>query len=170
MDYIIKKSTKDDMLDLATLVATVWNETYKGLVPDDYLDNMFKNVEERANRYRENNKVSKDIFEYLLYIEGELSGFMRFGKSETEPDMGEIYALYVLSKYQKKGFGKILVNFAIKELKKMGYNKMVIACLVGNPTNEFYKHIGGKYYKEGVFKKLNLKENIYLYEDIKELK
>ena len=170
MDYIIRKSTETDMHDLATLVATVWNETYKGIVPDDYLDNMFKNVDNMATRYRENNKVTKDIYEYLLFIDNELSGFMRFGKSETEPNMGEIYALYVLAKYHKKGFGKILVNLAIKELKKMGFDKMIIACLVGNPTNEFYKHIGGKYYKEGLFKKLNIKENIYLFEDIKELK
>ena len=169
MEYIIRKSNEEDMYDLAMLVATVWNETYQGLIEQYYLDTMFTNVEERANRYRENNKINKDTHEYLLFVDNELSGFIRFGKSNIEPNIGEIYALYVLSKHHKKGFGKKLVNLAIKELKEMGYDKMIIACLVGNPTNEFYKHIGGKYYKEGLFEKLNLKENIYLYEDIKEL-
>ncbi|MBP5684557.1 MAG: GNAT family N-acetyltransferase [Bacilli bacterium] len=166
MDYTIRRSTDKDMLELARFVAIVWNETYKGLVPKDYLDKMYDNIEERAKHFLE----KRDFHEYLLIIDNKISGFIRFGKSESEPDKGEIYALYVLAKYQKRGFGKIFVNLAIKELKKMGFNKMIIACLVGNPTNEFYKHIGGKYYKEGLFKKLNLKENIYLYEDIKELK
>ena len=51
-------------------------------------------------------------------------------------------------------------------LKKMGFDKMIIACLVGNPTNEFYKHIGGKLIKKRIFKKLNLLENVYYFESI----
>ncbi len=164
MDYKIRKSTDNDMRALAELVAIVWNETYKGLVPDDYLDNLYKTIDERAERYKKNNKTMKDIYEYLLFINDELSGFIRFGKSETETDMGEIYALYVLSKYQKLGYGKKLVDFGIDKLKVMGYKKMIIACLKGNPSNDFYKHIGGVYYKDGVFKKLNLLENIYIYD------
>ncbi len=28
------------------------------------------------------------------------------------------------------------------ELKKLGCTKMIIGCLDGNPSNEYYKHIG----------------------------
>ena len=54
----------------------------------------------------------------------------------------------------------------IEELKKMGYNKMIIGCLEGNPSNEFYKHIGGKFIKKRVFEKLNLPENVYYFDKI----
>lgn len=43
---------------------------------------------------------------------------------------------------------------------------MVIACLKGNPANEFYKHIGGVYTKDGFYKRLSLPENIYYFENI----
>lgn len=41
---------------------------------------------------------------------------------------------------------------------------MIIAALKGNPANNFYIHMGGKYFKDGLYEKLNLKENIYYYE------
>lgn len=41
---------------------------------------------------------------------------------------------------------------------------MIISCLKGNPSNEFYKHIGGKYIKDGLYKRFNLPENVYYFE------
>ena len=43
---------------------------------------------------------------------------------------------------------------------------MIIGCLQVNPSNEFYKHIGGKFIKTRVFQKLNLIENVYFFENI----
>ena len=42
----------------------------------------------------------------------------------------------------------------------MKFDKMIIVCLKGNPSNEFYKHIGGKYIKDGEYKRIHLEENI----------
>ena len=35
----------------------------------------------------------------------------------------------------------------IDELKKLGCTKVIIGCLDGNPSNEYYKHIDGKFVK-----------------------
>ena len=48
----------------------------------------------------------------------------------------------------------------------MGYDKMVIGCLVGNPSNKFYEHIGGIHIKQRIFEKLQLPENVYYYDSI----
>ena len=51
----------------------------------------------------------------------------------------------------------------------MGYNKMVNGCLEGNPSNEFYKHMGGKFIETNPFKVPNgqeLIENLYFYDNI----
>ena len=48
----------------------------------------------------------------------------------------------------------------------MNSNKMIIGCLAGNPTNEFYKHLGGKLVKTKMFEKLNLPENYYYFDNI----
>lgn len=35
------------------------------------------------------------------------------------------------------------IKFAIDRLKEKGYKSMIINCLEGNPTVEFYKYMGG---------------------------
>lgn len=167
MNYMIRKRRKDDCQAIAHVVTVAWNETYKGIVPDWFLEELKNNEEERASRLLDNlNK--NNISTLVLEVDGEIVGFTNFGKSEDEEiaNCGEIFALYIINKYQGNGYGRKLVEEAIKGLKEMNFDKMIIACLKGNPTNEFYKHIGGKYIKDGVYKRLNLKENIYYYENI----
>ena len=43
---------------------------------------------------------------------------------------------------------------------------MIIGCLVGNPSNLFYQHIGGKPIKQRVFQRLGLLENVYYFDKI----
>lgn len=43
---------------------------------------------------------------------------------------------------------------------------MIVGCLVANPTNGFYRHMGGKLIKQRVFEKLKLSENVYLFKEI----
>ena len=59
-----------------------------------------------------------------------------------------------------------MIEAGIKKLKSMNCDKMLIGCLVGNSTNEFYKHIGGKFIKQRIFEKLQLPENVYYFEKI----
>lgn len=48
----------------------------------------------------------------------------------------------------------------------MNFDKMVIGCLESNPSNNFYKHIGGKFIKTRIFENLQLLENVYYFEKI----
>lgn len=167
MKYLIRKRTKADCKDIAHIVTVAWNETYKGIVPTWFLEELKNNEEERAtkayNTFDENNN-----HQYVLEVDNKIVGFVNIGISSDKdyPNCGEIIALYIIKKYKGNGYGRKLVETAIKELKNMGYNKMIIACLKGNPSNEFYKHIGGVYVKDGLYKRLQLPENIYYYDKI----
>ena len=163
MEYIIRDCTKDDIPGITNVVTISWKETYKGLVPDDYLANMESTNEERTKRVLD--RFLNGEKQFVLEINKEIVGFVRYGKSEDQEftNCGEIYAFYIIGKYHGLGLGRKLFEKARDELKKMGFDKMIIACLKGNPTNEFYKHMGGVYLKDGIFAKLNLKENIYLF-------
>ena len=167
MKYLIRKRELKDYAAIAHVITVSWEETYKGIVPDSFLEELKDNESERAKKaydtFDENNN------NYLvLEIDKEVVGFVWYGASSDEEykNCGEIIALYIIKKYKGNGLGRKLVEEAIKEIKKLGFNDMIIACLKGNPTNEFYKHIGGKYIKDGVFKRLNLPENIYYFENI----
>ena len=165
MDYIIRKMKRDDSKDVAHVVTIAWNEAYKGIVSDNDLEELYKNEDERAKKtydyFDENNN-----HKYVLEVDGEVVGFVHYGiaKDEEFENCGEIIALYIIAKYKGNGFGRKLVETAIKDLKQDNCDKMIIACLKGNPSNEFYKHIGGKYIKDGMYERLQLPENIYYYD------
>ena len=164
MDYIIRKREQKDCKEIAHIVTLEWNRTYKGLVPDASLKELYQNEEERA--IRSYNKFDEqDNDQLVLEVEGNVVGFVKYGCSDDAEydNCGEIFALYILDEYHGNGFGRKLVERAKEELKKIGYDKMIIACLKGNPSNDFYEHIGGIYIKDGVYKRLNLEENIYYY-------
>ena len=165
MDYLIRKREQKDCKDIAHVVTVAWNETYKGIVPEWFLEELKNNEDGRAKMSYEKFNIN-DNHQLVLEIDNKVVGFVNFGLSEDNQfeNCGEIFALYIIKKYKGNGFGRKLVEEAIRELKKLGCDKMIIACLKGNPSNEFYKHIEGKYIKDGIYKRLNLPENIYYYE------
>ena len=165
MEYIIRRREKKDCLDIAHVVTIAWNETYKKIVPDYFLEELKNNEKERAQKSYENFDENNN-YVFVLEVDGKVVGFVNSGLSNDKQfeKCGEIFALYIIKKYKGNGFGRKLVEEAVKELKSLGCNKMIIACLKGNPSNEFYKHIGGKYIKDGLYERLKLPENIYYYD------
>ena len=167
MNYVIRKKERDDCAAVAHVVTVAWNETYKGIVPDDFLKSLYENEEVRAkNSYEKFNENNNH--QYVLEVDKKVVGFVNVGPTdETNYDnCGEIHAVYIINGYKGHGFGKKLIEAGIKELKNMGYDKMVIGCLDGNKSNEFYKHIGGKFIKTRIFERLQLPENVYYFEKI----
>ena len=81
-----------------------------------------------------------------LKKENTVIGFVSFGKCDDEKyeNYGEIKALYILEGFKGQGFGRALFERAREELNKIGFNKMRINCLKGNPSLDFYIHMGGK--------------------------
>ena len=154
MSYIIRKKERKDCKDIAQVVTVAWNETYKGIVPDEFLNNLYTNEEQRAidsfNNFDEENN-----HQFVLEVDNKVVGFVSVGITD-DTSYG----------YKGYGYGKKLMKVGINELRKIGCNKMLIGCLQGNPSNEFYKHIGGKFIKTRVFQKLNLIENVYFFENI----
>ena len=162
MEHIIRKMTKEDCKDITHVITIAWNETYRGIVLDGILDNMYLNEKERIQkaygRFNEN-----DNHQFVLEVDNKIVGF---ADDKEYTNCGEIHAIYIINGYKGYGYGKEMVQFGIKELKEMNCDKMIIGCLVGNPTNEFYKHIGGKLIKQRIFEKLKLPENVYYFEKI----
>jgi len=176
MDKIeIKELTLEDIPDYVKVDTLAWQESYKGLIADSILDEVVNNIEnyiqKQINKF--DNDKKNNIKKFVFKVNNEAVGMTGIGKSTYEKyeDIGELYSLYLLNKVKKKGYGKMLFYHDVKELIGLGFNSMVIGCLVNNPANDFYKHMGGKLI-EVVTKKIkgyNMTENIYYYENLKEL-
>lgn len=169
---MIRYLTKEDIPQYQRLITKVWQETYPGIINQSFLDNLNKTEQERIE-YNNSifNESKKDTL--VLEINNIIVGFISFGLSEDNkyPNTGEIFSLYILSIYQHQGYGKMLIQRAIKELINTGLNNMVIGCISNNPSNEFYKYLGGIKTSERPYLKTgdNLTENIYYFDNINKL-
>lgn len=171
MNYSIKELNKSNAEDYARVNALAWKQSYKGIINQDFLDliNQEDEIKKSIEKLK-NNLSQKDNQGFILYVDNKPVGMLRVGSSREEKysECGELRAIYLLEECKGKGFGKILYNKAFEELKKMGYKNVIIACLEENPSNDFYKHMGGKLVDTNIFKLPNqeLKENVYYLENI----
>ena len=173
MNYIIEELSIDNAHEYAYVNSRAWLESYKGIIGDEYLEKI--NTDESIKTFTEKLKgyvVNDPDHFFLLREEGKPEGVLCVRKSKYEDyqDCGELGAIYLLDEVKGKGYGKVLFEYAKEELKKMGYDKMVNGCIDGNPSNEFYKHMGGKLVKQIPFVVKNygqeLTENVYYYDKI----
>lgn len=165
MKYVIRKMNKEDCKDVTCVITIAWNETYRGIVPDEILDNMYLNEEERTNKSY--NKFNQNVnHQFVLEVDDKIVGYMKVGIADDKEydNCGEIHAIYIINKYKGYGYGRKMFEKGIEEIKNMGCDKMIIGCLLGNRTNEFYKHLGGKFIRQRMFEKLALPENVYYFD------
>lgn len=167
MKYIIRRREQKDCKTIAHIVTVAWQQTYRGIVNDEFLDNLSINEKERGEKSF-NKFNDKDNHQFVLVVDDKIVGFIKVGITDyiEYENQGEIFALYIIKEYQGKGYGRELIKYGIDELKRLGCSKMIIGCLKDNSSNEFYKHIGGKFIKTRIFKLPNqeLIENVYYYD------
>ncbi len=171
MNYIIENMNEDNVEYYARVNALSWKQSYKGIVDDDFLELI--NTESEIQKSISNLKkgLTDGSKRCLLKYNDEYVGILRVRETKYDKyrQCGELGALYLLDNVKGKGFGKILFNKAINELKSMGYNKMIIGCLSENPSNDFYKHMGGNFVDTNPLTLPNgqeLCENLYYYDSI----
>ena len=135
MDIIIKPmETEDEIRGKAYVHWKSWQESYAGIVDAGYLAQMtLESCEEKAFRWRDNIFVAKD---------GErVVGFAGYGKSREEDGAGEVFAIYVLEEYQRRGVGYALMQ---KALALLGDCRIVCVWVIKANAKaiRFYERVG----------------------------
>jgi hypothetical protein len=49
MNYIIRRKEKKDCYEIANVVTIAWQETYRGIINDEFLDNLPNTEEEKKH-------------------------------------------------------------------------------------------------------------------------
>ncbi len=144
MRPLIRKALDTDCTALSVLKQAVWETTYRGIYPDDKLDqyDVSKNAEKFKNIIQ-NPAVSL----FAVECEGELVGYMSCG-TLIRPFRNfeyEIGLLYVKKEYQGMGIGRRLFELGASELHQCGAREFIISCNRFNePAVSFYQKMGGK--------------------------
>ncbi len=133
--YITKD---DDPLEISKIYESSWKYAYKGMIPQDYLDSI------PAGQWADN--INKVGLNSLVLIEcGRMIGTASFCKSRWEKygDYGEVVSIYFLPDCIRKGYGRLLLHKCIEELKKCGFNKVLLWVLEDNHrARKFYEKNG----------------------------
>lgn len=168
MNYKVKRVQYADLADYMQVNCKAWQESYKGILNDKFLSKLAVDLEEYIKRQQEkfDKQEENGIRKFLLFVEDKPVGMMSVGPSRLQEfsSLGELCSLYLLNKVKKKGYGKVLFQEAIKQLKEMGYHEIVIGCLALNLSNAFYRHMGAQFVKDRIIRigEQDLKENIYI--------
>ncbi|MEC1525401.1 GNAT family N-acetyltransferase [Neobacillus niacini] len=142
----IKKASEVDIKSIARVYVDGWKTTYRGLVPDDYLDSL--SYEESEQRWLNFLNHEKEPFIYIAMNEaGEIIGFAA-GKSIVDDNFdGELYSLYLLQECRGLGVGRQLVSAIARHFKEKGIASMMVWVMERNISGlGFYERMGGRAY------------------------
>ena len=140
MGIVIKRMETDpEIRGKAYVHWKSWQETYPGIVAQDYLEKLtLEKCEEIAYRWTDNIIVAKD---------GEnVVGFVGYGECRDDDlqNAGEVFAIYVLADYQGLRIGYRLMQEAQEQLA--GYARIAVWVLKGNQKAiRFYERYGFRF-------------------------
>ena len=103
---MIRKAKLKDANAIAQVHVDAWKTTYSGILPLAYIEK--QTYAKRCDRWKKMLEASKVKTDHLIYVaefQGEIIGFVDGGiaRSVNPGYKGEIYALYILEAYQRKG-------------------------------------------------------------------
>lgn len=165
--FEIRYADISDSKELANIHSSSWKIAYKGIVPDEILENI---TVEKREKYFEKALSEGWEEDAIIYNDNEAVGLICIGKCRDEDKngtYGEIWGIYLLPDYWHRGIGLKLINWGLNELYKRKYKKVTLWVLEGNfNARRFYEKVGFKH--DGTIKEINIgkKLNEYRYEKV----
>lgn len=141
---MIRPATSEDSESIVRVNVASWQVGYKDLIPQKIL--MEISVEERLKRWQR--AWHRDGFKVLVKeLNQEIIGYCAYGPlrspASDKDNIGEIYSLYLLPIHWQQGFGTDLLSYANANLKREGFNTLMIWVLEGNQRAiRFYQKRG----------------------------
>ncbi|MGA9537546.1 MAG: GNAT family N-acetyltransferase [Desulfobacterales bacterium] len=131
---------------MSRIYVTTWRDTYLSVIPFGYLFGMSESRQEQAFL---NELSSRQTISFVAEDAGRVVGFITGGDERNKDDIyrGEIYTLYVLKHFQRRGIGGRLVSALATRLNRNGIYSMLVRVLKLNPYRRFYQKINGTYLK-----------------------
>ncbi len=164
LPFQVRPARRADADDLARIYVDSWRLTYKGLIPQDYLDNL--SYRAFANHWRKT--IERGAIIFKAEVGGEVSGVASAGKCRwVDLASGEIRILYVSRLCHGSGLGRALFDACHFELARRGLGPLLVRVLEGNDASGFYEHLGGTFAgtKDIRIAGRHLKDRCYVWQD-----
>jgi len=141
-DFIIRQAEVKDAEAIAEIGVASWQSTYRGQIPDSYLDKM--RPEDKIEQRRKEISSSKLETTYFVAVKNDkVVGYCHVGKStdvNAKPTDGELQSIYLLDNYHGQGIGFALMQASLKHLKKNKFKRATLWVLETNlKTRQWYE-------------------------------
>lgn len=142
MNAYVRKMTDDDTEIVRQIYVSGWQNAFKGIVPQSYLDNL-------------------NLDDWAPPLEGAYiltDGVTVLGTSSISPardisfkDWGEIISIYVLPELIGQGYGHLLFEFVKAKLSELGFTKIYLTVFEENfRARQFYEQHGFSWNNERI--------------------
>ncbi|GCE20250.1 GNAT family N-acetyltransferase [Dictyobacter kobayashii] len=147
MTITVRAATLQDVEGIARVHVDTWRTTYRGLIPDAYLDNLTYEPRQRMWNQILGTPGSQNLTFVAVDEAGQIVGFINGGpERENDPFyQSELYAIYILASQHGHGTGRVLVRTLAQSLIQSGFTNMLVWVLAGNPATQFYQRLGAQY-------------------------
>jgi GNAT superfamily N-acetyltransferase len=145
MTIAIRRATADDAAAIARVRVDAWRATYRGIVPDAYLDTM--DVEASTQMWtRVLTSASETASVFVAEEDDRIVGFAAANRLK-EPKHGfnaELSAIYLRRDCQRTGIGRRLVRSVAEAQRENGADGLIVWVIAGNKgARRFYEALGG---------------------------
>ena len=159
----IRPALLTDAAAVAAIHIHTWQSAYKGIIADDYLQNL--STLQRESSW--NRRLSqKGVTTLVAEEDRRVAGFIAGGPNRDNNDdttIAEVYAIYVEPTYSNRGIGSSLLREMLHCLQQRGFTEAFLWVLLENASaRAFYEkqqmsidygkerqiEIGGQYYTE----------------------
>lgn len=138
--FLIRQALDEDASAIARVHVESWQTTYRGIVPDQYLESL--NVEERTARWQDLLRSGSRVF--VAEGEGRIIGFVHGGaiREPLNNYDAELFAIYLLAEAQGRGIGTAILMELVKALNEDGFQSIAVWVLEANAAVRFYEALG----------------------------
>ena len=137
-DSVFVEAAKEDVPEIIALRHQIWGTTYRGIYPDDMIDNF----DWAWHREKELLRINDPAYSvYLLQKDSQNIGYLTMRRA------GRIIlqSLYIAAEYQRQGIGRAAFDFIKEYCRKHGAKSFTCRCVPENlNARAFYEKMGGK--------------------------
>jgi ribosomal protein S18 acetylase RimI-like enzyme len=145
MQLSIRPVRLEDAENYTACHIACWRAAYQGIVPDQYLDAMQAEQQQRTEQLRQS-LLNPGSSQFFCLVDGsQMIGRLIIGKSRDDDlaQAGEVTAIYLLPEYWGQGLGRMLMDFAINTLRQSGYQQIILWVLqLNSRARRFYERYG----------------------------
>ncbi|HNX15119.1 MAG TPA: GNAT family N-acetyltransferase [Oscillospiraceae bacterium] len=141
--FSIRDATEADARAFAYIICESWKAAYVDIISPEEMAAR-ADIEKRTVKFQ--SILSERKGQYYLAFNGETPCGLCTSRSSRDadlPDFGEVVSLYTLKEYWSTGVGKMLMDTALAELKRLGYKKVLLWAFEQNArARRFYEKYG----------------------------